>query len=182
MVDGRPLFLDLEADSYFLLDANAEAKFLDDPGSFAIEAKPPIPVQSILDLAETQSAPVTWDILVVANMVRRVRTAVNRQPLARLVGDLAQSAAGGEARQDDAHLLAGRFARARRWIPVEPHCLHDSLALLSFLRRYCSQATLIFGAKRHPFAAHCWVQRGTLLLNDRLDSIASFTPVHIVGG
>jgi hypothetical protein len=51
---------------------------------------------------------------------------------------------------------------------------------LAFLRSHEAGADLVFAAKLDPFAAHCWLQSGEVLLNDRLDRIESFTPVCVV--
>jgi hypothetical protein len=39
---------------------------------------------------------------------------------------------------------------------------------------------LVFGAKLNPFAAHCWVQLEDVVLNDRTDNVAVFTPVGVI--
>lgn len=39
---------------------------------------------------------------------------------------------------------------------------------------------LVFGVKLDPFSAHCWVQIGDLLLNDRADQVARFRCVRVL--
>ena len=75
---------------------------------------------------------------------------------------------------------ASRFLAARRYLPVKPNCLVDSLALMRFLGPLAVGTTLIFGVKLEPFAAHCWVQFDSLLLNDRSDYVERFVPVRTV--
>jgi hypothetical protein len=58
--------------------------------------------------------------------------------------------------------------------------LLDSLALLAFLRQRGLYADLVFGVIRQPFAAHCWVQARGVVLNDRLDRVAEFTPILVI--
>lgn len=73
-----------------------------------------------------------------------------------------------------------QFARARRYAPVQPICLLDSLALLRFLSRRGLAANLVFGITPEPFAAHCWVQAGDMALNETLSDANAHTPIRIV--
>lgn len=72
------------------------------------------------------------------------------------------------------------YQRARRLIPIEPHCLLDSLALRGFLSRRRLPATLVFGIIPAPFSAHCWLQVGNLALNDSVGNVNAHTPIRIV--
>jgi len=77
-------------------------------------------------------------------------------------------------------LVNGQFARARRYVPVEPVCLLDSLSLLRFLSRRGLPANIIFGVKPEPFAAHCWVQAGDMVLNETLSDTHAYTPIRMI--
>lgn len=79
----------------------------------------------------------------------------------------------------DDHLaqIAHRFQRARRYVPIEPSCLLDSLALSLFLARRHFSAPVVLGITCDPFSAHCWVQVGETVLNDTLGSARSHTPI-----
>jgi hypothetical protein len=79
--------------------------------------------------------------------------------------------------QDRAAALAASFADRRRFFPAKRRCVPDSLALAAILWRRACAAEVFFGVRLDPFAAHCWVQHGDLLLSDPLDSVAEFTPV-----
>jgi hypothetical protein len=59
-------------------------------------------------------------------------------------------------------------------------CLFDSLALLLFLRRLNVHPHWIFGVRTGPFAAHCWLQSGHIVLNDTVDNVRSYTPIMSV--
>lgn len=74
----------------------------------------------------------------------------------------------------------GQFARARRYVPIEPVCLLDSLSLLQFLSRRGLSANIVFGVTPEPFAAHCWVQAGDMVLNETLSDAHAHTPIRIV--
>ena len=81
-----------------------------------------------------------------------------------------------------------QFARARRYVPIEPTCLLDSLSLLQFLsRRGLSVVATaagftidVFGVTSEPFAAHCWVQAGDIVLNETLSDANAHTPIRMV--
>lgn len=74
----------------------------------------------------------------------------------------------------------GQFARARRYVPIEPICLLDSLSLLWFLSRRGLSANIVFGVTPEPFAAHCWVQAGDMVLNETLFDTYAYTPIRVV--
>jgi hypothetical protein len=57
------------------------------------------------------------------------------------------------------------------------HCLFDSLALHNFLSGYGVPVRWVFGVKRHPFLAHCWVQFGDVVCNDTLEHVWLFHPI-----
>ncbi len=72
------------------------------------------------------------------------------------------------------------FARARRYVPIEPICLLESLSLLRFLSRRGLSANIVFGVASEPFAAHCWVQAGDIVLNETLSDANAHTPIRMV--
>lgn len=73
--------------------------------------------------------------------------------------------------------LARGYANARLYVPAQRRCVPDSLTLINSLWRRGHDAELYFGVRLEPFAAHCWVQAGDLLLSDSLDIVREFTPV-----
>jgi len=73
-----------------------------------------------------------------------------------------------------------QFARARRYVPIEPVCLLDSLSLLRFLSRRGLSANIVFGVQPEPFAAHCWIQAGDIVLNETLSDANAHTPIRKV--
>lgn len=73
-----------------------------------------------------------------------------------------------------------QFARARRYVPIEPICLLDSLSLLRLLSRRGLSANIVFGVTSEPFAAHCWVQAGDTVLNETLSDANAHTPIRMV--
>jgi hypothetical protein len=78
---------------------------------------------------------------------------------------------------DEISRLVAIFNSWRPFFPRDYLCLFDSLALLEFLANYGVRADWIFGATSDPFAAHCWLQQGNMLLNDSLDRVSDFCPI-----
>lgn len=75
---------------------------------------------------------------------------------------------------------SGEFACARRYVPIEPTCLLDSLSLLRFLSRRGLPANIVFGVAPEPFAAHCWVQTDDIVLNETFSDANAHTPIRRV--
>lgn len=93
--------------------------------------------------------------------------------LDRALGARPSSANGSEAR------CAAAFMSVRRHLPLPWRCLPDALAMLDYLARRGACASIVFGVTSNPFQAHCWLQSGDQLLNDRLDRVAAFTPILV---
>lgn len=204
LVDGRPVFMDEREDSYFLLEPEQETQFLDllSPSarcrqvSTALRraldlpaecqtlspAQPPAAECSLLDVHGPRPRTRLADILTLWRTLHRVRRSLKQRPIQSLLDELRTSRQPGNGAPPPDRLIARalRFAAARRAVPIAPNCLSDSLALLVWLGPARSAATLVFGVKLDPFAAHCWVQAGVTLLNDRVDEIARFQPVRTV--
>lgn len=78
---------------------------------------------------------------------------------------------------DSAATVAQAYARVRILIPAKRLCVPDSLALARSLWRRGITADVYFGVRLNPFLAHAWVQRGDLLLSDKLNTVGEYTPV-----
>lgn len=59
-------------------------------------------------------------------------------------------------------------------------CLHDSLALVTFLARERLQARWVIGVRTNPFRAHAWVQASGMVLNDLHENVGAFRPILVV--
>lgn len=75
---------------------------------------------------------------------------------------------------------ASIFKYARRFVPLAPTCLLDSIALVRFLSKRNLDANLVFGVTGAPFSAHCWVQLERTVLNDSVGNVASYTPIRVI--
>lgn len=75
---------------------------------------------------------------------------------------------------------AGRFDRLSPWLPRAGLCLMRSLQQRLYLKRRGHGVAWVFGVRTWPFEAHCWLQAGTVVLDDRVDHVAGFTPILVV--
>lgn len=108
----------------------------------------------------------------IAFTIDRWRRLRDRSHPFRVAAPTAKPARGASSAQ-----LAKGFAEARLFVPARRACVPDSLALASCLWRRGAAADVFFGVRLDPFAAHCWVQAGSVLLSDPLDIVREFSPV-----
>ncbi len=76
--------------------------------------------------------------------------------------------------------LAEVFDTLRPLYPRPYLCTFDSLALLEFLAPHGLYPHWIFGVRAEPFQAHCWLQCGETLLNDRVERVSRLGPIMVV--
>jgi len=117
----------------------------------------------------------------------RANTALQRSRLEAVVAHVASRQSPGERPQlvttpskARAIRLTAVFAALRLFYPRPYLCTFDSLALLEFLASGGVHPRWIFGVRADPFHAHCWVQYGETLLNDRIERVTRFTPIMAV--
>ena len=201
-IDEQRIFLDLIADRYFSLPPEADAAFsalcagaaadassavdalveagllTRAPGRNLTPTGHPQPTGSLVEESSGSGRFSVLTLVEVLVLVLRARHIVRKKrlpsalaPMPRLV-EAASSADVRERAVDE-------FMRARRAVPVAPNCLYDSLALRRFLERRSVHVDLVIGAKLHPFAAHCWVQHGNIVLNDTLAAARGFAPILV---
>jgi len=200
IVDGRAIFMDERTDSYFTLDPSAQEHFhrllaeqvqlsadpelVDAVGIFEkpatiIQATHCAAVDSLLDREAPRRPPLSR-IVKAARLVRTIRRRLRAQPIAMVLADVQAIGCSADFEIEDMLAEACAFLDARRLAPFPRNCLLDSLSLLHWLGPKRSRFALIFGVKLDPFAAHCWIQADDLVINDRLESVAPFTPVRVI--
>lgn len=64
------------------------------------------------------------------------------------------------------HLVAAFDTLSPYFFSIHDQCRFRSLLLLRFLACYGVPADWVFGVRASPFAAHCWLECGQLVLND----------------
>lgn len=74
--------------------------------------------------------------------------------------------------------LVGIFRRLRpHTFAARDQCLFHALALVRFLASYGIHPTWVIGVRTKPWAAHSWVQHGTLLLDANPEEVCEYTPI-----
>lgn len=202
---SRVVFLDLQADRYFLCRGPEASAVLsahpDATGPIEsliardlLRAGPGDPVRPVSATAPRSSALETSDVdgsLPLAELFYfRAQASMSlhlaglqttfdrlRRHRVRSVSAGQREATDGGKQREDAGRLARGFARARIFVPAARLCVPDSIALARSLWRRSIGADLYFGIRLDPFAAHCWLQHGDLLLTDPLNFVADYTPV-----
>lgn len=136
--------------------------------------------EDILDVVPVAPSHVLWFAVAIASAFLQLKVL----SLERVVS-LAQRHRS-RARQQEfdvarARTLVTVFRRLRPFVfTARDACLLDSLALLNFLNFAGLHSQWVFGVKTAPFAAHCWLQHGTIVLNDTLERVAPFAPIMAV--
>jgi hypothetical protein len=86
--------------------------------------------------------------------------------------------AGAPFDADRAIELVGVFRRLRpHTFAARDQCLFHALALVKFLGSYDIYPTWVIGVRTKPWAAHSWVQQGTLLLDANPEQVCDYTPI-----
>jgi hypothetical protein len=208
MIDGHPIFLDIDEDRYFRLDGPLEDAFrayvnagvghgpcmdaLVDrailvPGSLPDHRSNRIslPARSSIELAAGSGPVGIAAILQVFAIVWRMRSQLGVRALKEVLHDLARyrderrlPAAPSESHEARTLEAASLFTRARLYVPFDTCCLLDSLALTKYLAGQGVPANIVFGVTDAPFSAHCWVQVGDLVLNDTVGNTMAYMPIR----
>lgn len=149
-----------------------------------------VPSRSVLENSTGNARPGVPVALEVFGVVSWTQLVLKTRPLDRVINrTITHRQRGTASRPSSAvaepcpgHLVEAtqQFMRSRLSVPIETCCLLDSLALVRFLARRGLAASLVFGVALDPFAAHCWVQAGTWVLNDTLGNVLAHTPIREV--
>ncbi len=140
----------------------------------------PIPAPPTFDLGQGVDPPVSardlapW-LLSGGDMARGYW----RRPFGALVAAERAAPEGGPD-PCQAAIAARVFRRLLPWVPFQGECLFRSLMLRAYLRRRGLSATWVVGCQTWPFEAHCWLQVGSLVLDDSVDHAAGFTPIMAI--
>ena len=199
------IFLDVPSDRYFALTETLSAAFLrlaagtntfaDEPaidrllGTVLVRGDGGPLIPAVAPTAPTCSV---WDrpadaapgkaLHAMAALVR-ARWTLRRRKLEGSLGQLARRKAGmapGASDPDAIAAVGAAFRMAARYLSANDLCLPHSLAVATELYRHGLPATFVIGVIARPFQAHCWVQAGDLLANDRVDTVRDFTPILVI--
>ena len=86
--------------------------------------------------------------------------------------------------REDYRARVDAIATAYRWsgllTGVHDLCLPRSIAMAEHCASEGVPAELVIGVRPDPFLAHCWVQHQSLVLNDDIDNVRTFTPILVI--
>jgi hypothetical protein len=104
-----------------------------------------------------------------------------RRTLSQLVDQAASGRASPEPRPtSNAILIARRSQALAPLLPLSAKCLLRSFLLLRQLRAAGEDALWVFGVRTWPFAAHCWLQAGEVVLDDDWERVRGYAPILTV--
>ena len=191
LIGSRFVFLDLTASRYFLLEGVGAERFAsfcdetanDDDIGWLQERRiievgsplaPPLlpspPERSVFDTPSPRARP--WRVAEALAEQSVARRRVRRETLAELLKP-------GEActfDSDACRAIAAACRAAARYRSAVDQCLPNALAMRKMLARRGIGAELVVGVML-PFAAHCWLQSGDLVLSDPFGSVQNFHPL-----
>lgn len=200
------IFLDVEADRYFCLADQAEAElraliaaaprdsapperfapFVErgllvtgtEGAPLAACTPPPPPATSLLDTAGSDggSFATVKAVLALMRSLARLRWGSLKASLAwaRPLPRMAAACPAGRLAG-----IAAAFDKASRWMSSQDRCLAQSLAVARTARRAGLAVDIVIGVSLGPFAAHCWVQHGAAVVNDRVETVLRYTPILV---
>jgi hypothetical protein len=201
---GRFIFLDLNRDRYFALGPEANQAFAHlvggeslsrfervlaalidqgvlrsgSEGSRPAPCRPPAaPVRSLAENhLNAPMANVVWALLRLGG----TGFALKRQGLRRVLDRLRlrKTRLGlGDPDEGDMLEIAGAFRRSALIASPLDQCLTRSIAAAHALLDRTCRSELVIGVRLQPFAAHCWLQSGPVLINETLEEARNFTPI-----
>lgn len=80
-------------------------------------------------------------------------------------------------RSIDAREIVRAFEFSDFLLGSHDKCLERSFALAAVCQRQGLSAQAVIGVQKAPFAAHCWVQHGHMIYNEKPDRAKLFAPI-----
>jgi hypothetical protein len=203
---GRLVFLDVRRNRYFALPEVCEHAFrrfaagdaLDDRDRIALETiagngllepceecgrpsgcSPGLPPTASLLDEKTRPRPAA--LIGALARLALASVALKARPLSNALQSFERRKAAAEPTPGDAATslveVAAAFRLCRLIASPLDRCLPRSLAAAHRLLDRGVPAELVIGVRLRPFAAHCWVRHGPVLVNESLDQVRNFTPI-----
>lgn len=99
------------------------------------------------------------------------------RPLTSLIEPVARRPVSRPVPEARIAALVAAARSARAWVPFEGECLKRAFQLRCFLAEQGIAADWVFGVRTWPFAAHCWLQIGDLVVGDRVERVRLYAPI-----
>jgi len=204
---GHLVFLDIEADRYFSLARSAETSFrsllrgssgpaldrpvdeflesgilVDGPDGLPLAPCPrPAPVRAALLDRPLRRAPSLAVALALSSFLR-ARFHLRLAGFATVLNSVTRRKLGPRREASDPAVIeaaAAAFHQCALLVRSHDQCLARSVALANWLAARGEEADLVIGVRVRPFAAHAWVQKDDLLLNESCDGVRGYTPILV---
>lgn len=203
--DGLLVFMDLNADRYFALNSEfsaslsplikgqgegadreavrrlRQANVIAEEGAKGRVFAKTLAIPPLRELTLPQPSLISGALAMFCRM--RAERALNTRHIAEIVRSRRvwrAHASTPQLQEPELIAAAGRFGAGRALRGGRDACLKEALALLYFLGRRGADVNWVFAVKGAPFAAHCWIQVGDLVLNDNVENVRPYTPVMVV--
>ena len=201
VIEDTALFLDLARDRYFRLPEAANAAFtaslvngvafvpaFHSAGLEQFVSLAPLRAQGsgivTREAADLRGCGFSLSLMISALWEQRaIERRLAKCGLHRVLSELQSTLRGQHANRtlgDKGAALVKAFENAALVLSAVDRCLPRSVALARLLARSGYACQVIIGVKLRPFAAHCWVQAGDLVLNESAEEAARYTPILIL--
>jgi len=207
-VADRALFLDVSRDRYFCLGHKASQAFHEVvdgiiPGPETCEqlvglglfeasdtespitpcAAPIPPVRSLAEGAHRTSIAACCETGRAMLALGAASLRLRYRGLERALGDIRvrkSRLAGHRNRERVVEAITHGYRGTRAMLSDQDRCLVRSLAISRRLLAAGVAPDLVLAVKLQPFQAHCWVQLGPVLVNERREVVRDYTAILIV--
>ena len=193
VIDGTAVFLDLAQDRYFRLPDERNCEFVssvaasqsDYPSQPMSLPRPeawisPVATSQAMELGPFRLAEVARAVWMQKRTERRLASRPFSSVLFEIRQVLEARECAGIRKESGATRTVQAFEHSRLLRSAADRCLPRSIALsISLAARGC-RTHVVLGVKLAPFAAHCWVQSASEVLNDSLEEVQRYTPILVV--
>jgi hypothetical protein len=205
-ISGRTIFLDVAQDRYFCLAPDAENAFSSlfderevQPAALALLAGDNLlniidsdelprpcagPPSAVTSVFEQPHAARLHETFRMASRLVLAEIALKTTSFARLLNRLESRKRRVTSPPGDPERrlleIAGALRRTAAIVSPLNRCLPRSFATAHRMLDLGVQPTLVVGVKLGSFEAHCWVQHGATLVNDRRDEVRRFSPILVI--
>jgi len=207
-VSDRALFLDVPRDRYFCLSHKASRAFHDvvagrnattetceqlvdlgifepsDTGSPITPCAAPMPpIRSLAENTHRTGIASRWETSRALLALGAAALRLRHRGLERALYDIRvrkSRLADHRNREQIIETIAQGYRGTRTVLSDQDRCLVRSLAISRRLLAAGVAPDLVLAVKLQPFQAHCWVQLGGLLINERREVVRDYTAILIV--
>lgn len=202
VIEDNAIFLDIAGDRYFRLPSERNAAFVSALAGTAADRKAltaagldrfadgalvTMPRLSDVtrrrpDLSHVSFNPLNLIRAIVLQQTteRRLRSPGFASVLGHLHNQLHTGGLEPFLAQKPALQIVAAFEQGRLVRSAVDRCLPRSIALAHMLGNAGYRTEVIIGVKLRPFAAHCWVQSGSFMLNESAQEAARYTPILVL--